>query len=205
MFSISTMASSTRIPITRVRASRVTMFSEKPPSSITKKVGISEIGTASAGDHRRAPVAQEQEHHQGRQDHPLGEHMLGGAEALRGFVHRGEDLGELHAGVRLLQAPPAWLSQRPRPRRRWPPWSWAIWKPTTGRPSSARSPAPPRAPSPTSTTSENLTKPPFPVGISRWRSWSSEAGRARGRGRSARVRRPPPARREHRSERRGRR
>jgi hypothetical protein len=48
MFSISTMASSTRMPMTRVRASRVTTFSEKPITAMKKKVGISDTGMAMA-------------------------------------------------------------------------------------------------------------------------------------------------------------
>ena len=48
MFSISTMASSTRMPMTSVSASRVTMLSEKPSSAMTAKVGISDSGMATA-------------------------------------------------------------------------------------------------------------------------------------------------------------
>ena len=48
MFSISTMASSTRMPITRVSPSSVTMFRLNPITSMKKKVGISETGMAMA-------------------------------------------------------------------------------------------------------------------------------------------------------------
>ncbi len=48
MFSISTMASSTRMPTTRVRASSVTTFSENPNRFMKKKVGISDTGMAKA-------------------------------------------------------------------------------------------------------------------------------------------------------------
>jgi hypothetical protein len=48
MFSISTTASSTRMPMTRVRASRVTTFSEKPMIDMKAKVGISDTGMAMA-------------------------------------------------------------------------------------------------------------------------------------------------------------
>ena len=48
MFSISTIASSTRMPVTSVIASRVTRFSEKPSASIAQKVGMTESGSASA-------------------------------------------------------------------------------------------------------------------------------------------------------------
>ena len=48
MFSISTMASSTRMPVTSVMPSRLTRLSEKPSSSIAQKVGIAESGRAIA-------------------------------------------------------------------------------------------------------------------------------------------------------------
>ncbi len=48
MFSISTIASSTRMPVTSVIASRLTRFSEKPIASIAQKVGMIDSGSASA-------------------------------------------------------------------------------------------------------------------------------------------------------------
>ncbi len=48
MFSISTIASSTRIPITRVRASSETMSRLNPASAMKANVGISETGIATA-------------------------------------------------------------------------------------------------------------------------------------------------------------
>jgi hypothetical protein len=48
MFSISTIASSTRMPVTRVIASRLTALSEKPSALITQKVGSTESGSATA-------------------------------------------------------------------------------------------------------------------------------------------------------------
>ena len=48
MFSISTIASSTRMPVTSVIASRLTRFSEKPIASMTQKVGMIDSGRASA-------------------------------------------------------------------------------------------------------------------------------------------------------------
>ena len=44
-FSTTTIASSTTIPMARIRPSSVIMFSENPKTSITPKVPISEIGT----------------------------------------------------------------------------------------------------------------------------------------------------------------
>ncbi len=61
MFSISTMASSTRMPVTSVMPSRLTRLSEKPIISIAQKVGMADSGRAIAGDQRGAPVAQEEE------------------------------------------------------------------------------------------------------------------------------------------------
>jgi hypothetical protein len=48
MFSISTIASSTRMPMTRVRPSSVTVFRLKPLRLMKAKVGISETGMATA-------------------------------------------------------------------------------------------------------------------------------------------------------------
>ena len=48
MFSISTMASSTRMPTTSVMPSRLTRFSEKPIMSIAQKVGMTDSGSAIA-------------------------------------------------------------------------------------------------------------------------------------------------------------
>ena len=48
MFSISTIASSTSTPATRLSASSVMKLSVKPIRSITQKVGMAESGMASA-------------------------------------------------------------------------------------------------------------------------------------------------------------
>ena len=48
MFSISTMASSTRMPVTMVMASRLTTLSEKPNALIAQNVGITDSGRAMA-------------------------------------------------------------------------------------------------------------------------------------------------------------
>ena len=48
MFSISTIASSTRMPVTSVMASRLTRLSEKPIASIAQKVGMIDSGNATA-------------------------------------------------------------------------------------------------------------------------------------------------------------
>ena len=48
MFSISTIASSTRMPVTRVIASRLTKLSEKPIRFMKKKAGRMDSGSATA-------------------------------------------------------------------------------------------------------------------------------------------------------------
>ena len=48
IFSISTIASSTRMPSTRLSASRLIVFSVKPISSMNANVGTAESGMASA-------------------------------------------------------------------------------------------------------------------------------------------------------------
>ena len=79
MFSISTMASSTRMPVTSVMASRLTAFSEKPSMSMTQKVGRMESGIASAVMSVARHVAQEQEHHDDREDGTLDQRVHGGS------------------------------------------------------------------------------------------------------------------------------
>ncbi len=49
MFSITTMASSTIIPVARTRASRVRMLIEKPSSQIAAMVPTRAIGIATVG------------------------------------------------------------------------------------------------------------------------------------------------------------
>ena len=48
MFWISTMASSTRMPVTRVMASRLTKLSEKPMICMAANVGMTDNGSATA-------------------------------------------------------------------------------------------------------------------------------------------------------------
>ena len=48
MFSISTMASSTRMPVTMVMASRLTRLSEKPAASMAQNAGTMDSGRAMA-------------------------------------------------------------------------------------------------------------------------------------------------------------
>ena len=48
IFSISTIASSTRMPVTIVIASRLTRLSEKPKADIAQNVGMMESGSAMA-------------------------------------------------------------------------------------------------------------------------------------------------------------
>ena len=48
MFSISTMASSTRMPVTMVMASRLTRLSENPAASSAQNAGMMERGRAMA-------------------------------------------------------------------------------------------------------------------------------------------------------------
>ena len=66
MFSISTIASSTRMPVTSVIASRLTRLSEKPMRLIAQKAGMIDSGRATRGDDGRAQVAQEDEHDDAR-------------------------------------------------------------------------------------------------------------------------------------------
>ena len=59
MFSISTIASSTRMPVLSVIASRLMRLSEKPEMSIAQNDGKIDNGSVRAGDDGGANVAQE--------------------------------------------------------------------------------------------------------------------------------------------------
>ena len=62
------MASSMTMPVASESASIVMLLSEKPSARITANVPMIEIGIASAGDDRHAPVAHEEEHDQRGQE-----------------------------------------------------------------------------------------------------------------------------------------
>ena len=101
MFSISTMASSTRMPVTMVMASRLTRLSE--PRCVERPEGWNDgERQGDGGDGRGAPVAQEDEHHDdgqdGALDHRLHRRVIG---TERVDDHR-VDL-QLDVGVGLLQ------------------------------------------------------------------------------------------------------
>src|SRR4029079_13180941 len=93
MFSISTMASSTRMPVTMVMASRLTRLSEKPAASMAQNAGTIESGRAMADRGGKSdveaqlppPVAQEDEHHGDGEDGALDQRLHGrviGAERI---------------------------------------------------------------------------------------------------------------------------
>ncbi len=103
MFSISTMASSTRMPVTSVIASRLTRLSEKPIALIAQKVGITDKRQRERGDERRAQVAQEHEHHDDGERRALDQRLHRRVIVAELVVDLGVDLGELHLGVLLLQ------------------------------------------------------------------------------------------------------
>jgi hypothetical protein len=60
-------------------------------------------GHGDGGDDRRAPVPQEQEDHQGGQDHALQEHVHRGLIAAAGLIDRRQHLGEVDVRVRLFE------------------------------------------------------------------------------------------------------
>ncbi len=64
MFSITTIASSTTIPVASTIPKRVRVLMEKLKSLTKAKVPISETGMVMVGDQGAAPVLQEEEHHQ---------------------------------------------------------------------------------------------------------------------------------------------
>ena len=102
MFSISTIASSTRMPVTSVIASRLTRFSEKPIASIAQKVGMIDSGSATRGDDGGANVAQEDEHDDDGEQRALDQRLHRRMIVADLVVDLGVDLGEGHLGVRGL-------------------------------------------------------------------------------------------------------
>ena len=60
MFSSTTIASSMTMPTISTSASMVTLFSVKPSAAIMPNVEMTDAGMATAGNHRRPPVAHEQ-------------------------------------------------------------------------------------------------------------------------------------------------
>ena len=70
IFSSTTIASSTTKPVAIVSAISDRLLSYKPHRYMTPNVPISDTGTATLGNQRRAHVAQEHEHHQDDQDRP---------------------------------------------------------------------------------------------------------------------------------------
>ena len=75
-FSTTTIASSTTMPIARIRPNSVSMFTEKPRAAITAKVPISETGIADDRNDRRAPRLQEDEDDEDDEDDRLDEGLL---------------------------------------------------------------------------------------------------------------------------------
>ena len=75
MFSITTMASSTTMPVASTMPKSVRVLIEKPNSLMKAKVPISETGIVIAGITRAAPVLQEQEHHEDDEGDRLGERL----------------------------------------------------------------------------------------------------------------------------------
>src|SRR5208337_3050803 len=98
MFSISTIASSTRMPVTSVIASRVTRFREKPIASIAQKVGMIDSGSATAVT-MVAQIAQEGEHDDDGERRALDQRLHGRMIIAEFVVDLGVDLGESHLRV----------------------------------------------------------------------------------------------------------
>ena len=172
MFSISTMASSTRMPTTRVRASRVTTFSEKPISCMTKNVGISDIGMA------KAVIRVERQSRRNSSTTRAARNM--------------PSIRTCRVALKLSRVSSTVAKMRVNLI---PGWTFSIfassaitssstatsldsrvfitWKPTTGRPLSLAKPRTSDAPSPMSATSVSFTKRPPSAAMVRLRSWST--------------------------------
>ncbi len=174
MFSISTMASSTRMPTTSVSASRVTTFSEKPRSFITKKVGISEIGMATAVIMVARQSRRKKNTTRAARNMPSARTCWVAWKAARVSSTEEKILVTLTPGwafsslaISAVTASSVTTSLASL--------VLATWKPTTGRPSSRAKPRTSEAPSPTSATSDSFTNRPPPVGMFRFRNCSTEA------------------------------
>src|SRR6185437_7672707 len=100
MFSISTIASSTRTPETSDSASRLTWLSENPIHCMKRKVGMAASGMERR-DQRGAYITQEQPYHQHREDGALDESAHGGVIVLLGIGDPCEGHVELDVGILL--------------------------------------------------------------------------------------------------------
>src|SRR5262249_60677178 len=78
MFSISTIALSTRTPVLSVIAGKLTTLSEKPNTSIAQKCREDGKRERNCGDHGCPQISQEQEHHEHGQDGAFEQRVDGG-------------------------------------------------------------------------------------------------------------------------------
>ena len=103
MFSISTMASSTRMPTTSVMPSRLTRLSEKPIMSIAQKVGMTDSGSAiaetSVARQSRRKMSTTMTASSGALDQRLHRRIV----VAVGVVDRVVDLADGDVGMRCLQ------------------------------------------------------------------------------------------------------
>ena len=122
MFSISTMASSTRMPVTSVIASRLTRLSEKPIASIAQKVGMIDSGSASAVTMVARMSRRKTSTTIDRQQRALDQRLHGRGIIAELVVDLGVDLGEAHLGMVGLDARQSRGDEPVDRRRRSRPW-----------------------------------------------------------------------------------
>ena len=112
MFSISTIASSTRMPVTSVIASRLTRLSEKPMRVHHPEGRDDRQRQRQRGDDSRADVAQEHEHDDDGEQGALDQRLHRRVVVAEFVVDLGVDFGEGHfrvGGLRFWRASPATL------------------------------------------------------------------------------------------------
>ena len=109
MFSSTTMASSTTMPIASTRPNSVRLLRLKPIRLMTANVPTSDTATSITGKQQRLPVLQEEQHDDGHQDHRVAQrddHLMHRfADERRGVVDRS------HIAVpwgNALPAPASW-------------------------------------------------------------------------------------------------
>ena len=102
MFSISTIASSTSTPATRLSASSDRKLSVIPIMFMNQKAGIADSGMASAEISGRADVAQEQEDDEHGEDRAFDQGLHRRVILRLGVVDLVEDLGEVDPRIFLL-------------------------------------------------------------------------------------------------------
>ena len=134
MFSITTIASSTTMPVARMMPKSVSVLIEKPSSLTNANAPISETGMVMRRDERAAPALQEQEDHQDDEDDGLDQRLQHFADGLVDDLRRVERDLVLQPGREALRQPLELGAHAASTSSALAVGSWMTPKPTASRP-----------------------------------------------------------------------